>query len=98
MKANKQNYQAILVLNPKTEDKEKEKILTKVATWLETNKAEIAKKDHVGSKELVYDIAGNRKGDFWVLEIEGEVPLKLTELNLYLNREANVIRYLILKK
>lgn len=97
MKENKHNYQIILVLNSKTEDKEKEKVLAKVETWLESMKAKVAKKDHQGNKELVYEIAKSKKGDFWILNVEGEQPLKLGELNLFLNREINVIRYLILK-
>ena len=71
--------------------------MAKVESWLTTNKAKIAKKEHTGNKELVYEIAKGRKGDFWVLDVVAELPLKLNELNLFLNREVNVIRYLILK-
>lgn len=97
MKEKKHNYQMILVLNPKTEDKDTEKVLAKVESWLGGIKAKVTKKDHLGNKELVYEIANSRKGDFWVLEVEGEVPVKLNELNLFLNREVSVIRYLIVK-
>jgi ribosomal protein S6 len=97
MKDNQHNYQFILVLSPKTEDKEREKTLTKIESWLQSNKADIAKKEHTGSKDLVYAIKGLRKGDFWMLDIKCLVPLNLKELNLLLNREVNVIRYLILK-
>jgi ribosomal protein S6 len=89
-------YQMVTVLNPKTEDKDK--ALNKVSSWLENNKAEVTNKDHMGSKELVYKIKGQTKGDFWVFDIESAQPLKLKELNLLLNRETNIIRYLILKK
>lgn len=97
MKENLNKYQMILVLNPKAEDKDTDKVLAKIESWLGTNKAKIAKKDHTGNKELVYEIAKSRKGDFWILDIEAEAPVKLTELNLFLNREINVMRYLILK-
>jgi ribosomal protein S6 len=97
MKENLHKYQMILVLNPKAEEKSSDKVLAKVESWLGTNKAKIAKKDHSGSKELVYEIAKSRKGDFWILNVEAEMPLKLNELNLFLNRETNVMRYLILK-
>lgn len=98
MKDNNHKYQIVLVLAPKVEEKDREKILSKVESWLEANSAKVAQKDHTGMKELVYEIAGGRKGDFWILEVEAVKPLKLTELNLFLNREINVIRYLILKK
>lgn len=96
MKEKKHNYQLVLVLNPKLEDKET--VFKKVSTWLDGRKVEVAKKDHMGIKELVYEIKGNSKGDFWILDLESLTTLKLNELNVLLNRENNIIRYLILKK
>ena len=95
MKGNKYQYQIILVLSPKTEDKEK--VLSKAYSWLESNKAEISNKDHMGLKDLAYEIKDNNKGDFWVLNVNSKEPLKIKEFNLLLDREVNVIRYLILK-
>ena len=94
MKGNKNQYQLILVLNPKVEDKES--ILKKITTWLETKKIEL-KQVHLGLKELAYEIEKNTKGDFWSLDLDSETPIKLKEFNLLLNREPNIIRYLILK-
>lgn len=96
MKGNKYQYQIILVLNPKTE--EKEKVLDKAYSWLESNKAEILNKDHFGLKDLAYEINNNKKGDFWILDVSSENPLKVKSFNLLLDRETNIIRYLILKK
>ncbi len=95
MKENKYQYQIILVLNPKTEDKEK--VLAKAYSWLESNNVEISNKDHMGLKDLAYEIKDNNKGDFWVLDVNSKEPLKIKEFNLLLDREINVIRYLILK-
>ena len=95
MKGNKYQYQIILVLSPKTEDKEK--VLSKAYSWLESNSVEISNKDHMGLKDLAYEIKDNNKGDFWVLNVNSKEPLKIKEFNLLLDREINVIRYLILK-
>lgn len=95
MKGNKYLYQLILVLNPKIEDKDS--ILKKITTWLETKKAGV-NQVHMGMKELAYEIEKNTKGDFWSLDLNSETPIKLKEFNLLLNREPNIIRYLILKK
>jgi ribosomal protein S6 len=97
MKDNKNKYQMVLVFGQKVEDKDREKVLIKIGSWLKDKKAVVEKTDHTGMKELVYEIKGQRKGDFWMLDVVGEVPIKLTELNLYLNRETSIIRYLILK-
>jgi len=96
MKEKKYKYQLVLVLNPKTE--EKEVVFKKVSAWLEDHKVEIEKKDHMGLKELVYEIKDNNKGDFWILDLISSSSIQLNELNVLLNRENNIIRYLILKK
>jgi ribosomal protein S6 len=95
MKANKYHYQLVVVLAPKTENKEK--VLAKVTDWLNKNKIELTS-DHMGQKDLAYEINKESKGDFWVYELLSESPIKLKEFNLLLNRESNIIRYLILKK
>jgi len=95
MKGKKYQYQLIVVLNPKTE--EKEKVLKKATDWLENNKIEVSQ-DHMGLKDLAYEIGKESKGDFWVMDLTSESPLKMKDLNLLLNRESNIIRYLILKK
>jgi ribosomal protein S6 len=95
MKGNKSSYQLIVVLGPKTENKEK--VLAKVTDWFSKNKIE-SSSNHMGLKDLVYEINKETKGDFWVYELTSELPIKLKEFNLLLNRESNIIRYLILKK
>ena len=96
MKGKKYKYQLVVVLNPKVE--EKEKVFSKISAWLEGHKVELEKKDHFGLKDLIYEIEDNKKGDFWIMDLISEGALKLNELNVLLNRENNIIRYLILKK
>ena len=95
MKGSKNQYQLILVLNPKTDDKEN--IIKKITTWLETKKVELTQV-HLGLKELAYEILKNTKGDFWSIDLTSKSAIKLKDFNLMLNRESNIIRYLILKK
>ena len=95
MKVNKYRYQLVIILNPKTENKDK--TWEKVNGWLTKNKIE-STQEHLGLKELVYEIGKNSKGDFWTMDLTSESPIKQKDLNLLLNREPNIIRYLILKK
>lgn len=96
MKDKKDNkYRLVLVLDPKLSDKDK--ILKKVVDWLEKKEIEVAK-EHLGIKDLVYEISKNNKGDFWSLDLSSGLSLILKEFNILLNRETGVIRYLILKK
>ena len=97
MKPGKFKYQIVAVLSPKIEDKEKETVLTKIEKMLAEFKVTVTK-SHLGMKDLVYPIRKFDKGDFWDLSAESDTPLKLREINLFLNRENNIIRYLVLKK
>lgn len=96
MKGKKYQYQLVLILDPKTE--KKEKVLEKVKSWLIDHKVEKPVETHVGLKELVYEIKKLTKGDFWTYDLDTDIPLGIKELNILLNREINIIRYLILKK
>ena len=98
MKDTKHNYELVVVFNPKTDEKDKEKNLKKITEWMTGNLAEVTKNEHLGIKDLVYKISDLDKGDFYVLQLSAEKPLKLKEFNLFLNREPSIIRYLIIKK
>lgn len=89
-------YEVTVVFAPKTEEKTIETVFSKLESmWIA---ATMDKKDHLGLKELSYAMKGNKKGDFWVLMVSADKTLKLNEVNLYLNREPSVIRYLVIKK
>jgi ribosomal protein S6 len=90
-----QKYQMIIVLDPKAD--KKEELLGKVESQLSGLGGKVAKKDSMGAKDLAYLVKGLSKGEFWNLEVEADKPLKLSGFNVFLNREANIIRYLILK-
>lgn len=97
MKDNKINYEIVVVFAPKTEEKTAEATFAKVEKWLGANETKISKKDHMGQKTLEYPINSFEKGDFWVLSTEGEKRVNVADLNVMLNREVGVIRYLVLK-
>lgn len=97
MKDNKERYQIVVVLEPKLEEKVVKAVFVKVSAWLEENGAEIIKKESLGLKELVYPIKDFKKADFWEIEASFEKSAKFREFNLLLDREAKIIRYLILK-
>lgn len=92
------SYDVVVVFNPKTEEKQKEECFKQVETWMESNSAKVAKKDHLGQMDMVYPIKGTNRGDYWSLGVEASKTLKLRDLNIYFNREASIIRYLVLKK
>ena len=97
MKDNKQNYSVVVVLNATLTEKDRDAVLANLNDKLEGIKAKVNSSDHLGNKDLVYQIKKQSRGDFWELSVESEKPLQLNEVNLFLNREVNILRYLILK-
>jgi len=98
MKDTKINYQLVVVFGPKTDEKDKEKVNGKIESVLVENKAEVVKKDQIGLKNLSYKIKNFDKGDFWIWNLVAEKPVNVKEVNLFLNRESSIIRYLVLKE
>jgi ribosomal protein S6 len=92
------NYQVIVEFSPKAEEKNKQSVLEKVNQWFESKTAKVIDTVHTGTKQLAYEIQKFEKADFWELTVESAKPIKLTEVNVMLNREPQVIRYLVLKK
>jgi ribosomal protein S6 len=98
MEDKKINYQMVLVLKPKLEEKDKDSVFKKIESKLSALKADVISRDHMGQKEMIYKIDGFDRGDYWVWELEALQPLIIKDFNIFLNRETNIIRYLILKK
>ncbi len=90
-------YEVVVVLNPKAESKEKEKTLKLIEEEITKLGYELEKREDLGTKTLAYPIAGQEKGVFWVFYVGGKAAVKSKEFTLFLNREKNIIRHLILK-
>jgi ribosomal protein S6 len=97
MKGKKHSYEVVVEFSTKADDKTKQPVFDKITKWFEDAHASVTKKDHLGVKPLVYKIKDFDKADFWQLDVEADKPVKLAELNVFLNRELQVIRYLVLK-
>jgi len=93
----KQNYQLVIVLNGRTEEKDRETVFKKIKEKLDGMGAEF-KDNHLGIKDFVYQIDKNDKGDFWSFDVKSDKTIKMNDFNVFLNREPKVIRYLMLKK
>ena len=86
-----------MVLNPVIKEKERVILLDKIKARIEKEGVKVKKMENQGLKNLVYKIKGCDSGDFWVFDVRDRDGLKLDELNIFLNRESEVIRYLVLK-
>lgn len=98
MSAKKFQYQTIVVLNSRLEEKQRDRTLEKIEGWAKEAGAEEIKRTHFGIKDLVYKVKKEERGDFWIVDLTAAKPMNFKEYNLYLNREADIIRYLVLKQ
>jgi len=97
MKSTKNKYQVVIVLSPVMKEKNRVILLDKVKVRVEKEGVKVKKMESQGLKSLAYEINDYDKGDFWVFDVRGRDGLKLDELNIFLNRETGIIRYLVLK-
>jgi len=96
MKGN--TYQIIVVLDPKLESKAQDAVLKSVTGWISEAGGTTKKPKELGKKTLDYEVAKNTTGEFYEFTVESEKGLQTKDMNLYLNREVSIIRYLVLKK
>ncbi len=97
MKDSNYKYEVIVVLNPKAESKDKEKTVKLIEDHLTEMEFSVDNRENLGNKTLAYKVKGSDKGDFWVFTVGGSKPMKSAEFKLFLNRDIQVVRYLILK-
>lgn len=97
MKSSKSAYQLVVVLANKASDSDKKMSLEKLTSLVEGQGAKVAASEHLGVKDLAYEIKGQVKGDFYNLKIESEKPVGFREIGLFMNRDISIIRYLALK-
>lgn len=94
---NKYKYELVVVFDPKAETKAKEKCLKEIEENIQEAKFNVDSRENFGIKDLAYKIKKLDKGDFWVFEISGKEAIKIKNLVLFLNRDKQIIRYLMLK-
>jgi small subunit ribosomal protein S6 len=97
MKSSKNKYQVVVVLNPKLEEKERVLLVDKVVAEIEKGGVKVKSKEELGLKDLAYEIKKQETGMFMVFDIVSKEGLNINKLNLFLNRQVEIIRFIILK-
>lgn len=64
------NYKLVLILKSDLKKEAKEKLLSDVKSW--GGKLDKEKVTELGEKKFAYPIKGNLKGDYVLMELEGE--------------------------
>lgn len=87
-------YDLVLIVKSSLADKDREKIIANVKTWLKDVK--ILKEESWGQKPLAYKIKKELSGFYHKIELEAEkIP---ADLETKLNNHEDIIRHLLLRK
>ena len=98
MKQSSNQYQLVVMYPTSLADVDQKKNLKEIEKQLITKVKKIEFKDW-GEKELQYTIKANNKARFWLggFSVDNGVEINWSGLKTFLNRDKNIIRYLILK-
>jgi len=91
-------YELVLVLPPNLPAKEQEVLLKRLKEELKKSGAKVVKEEKWGKKALAYQIEGYQAGVYFCWQVSFSTSPSLKEINLYLKREKNILRYLWVKK
>lgn len=87
------NYKLVLVLKSDLKKEAKEKLLKDVKSW--GGKIEKDKVTELGEKKFAYPIKGNLKGDYVLMEFEGERVSD--ELESKTRIQDDILRHLLVR-
>jgi small subunit ribosomal protein S6 len=87
------DYETLLVLHPDLGESGSKEMVQRVRSILEGEKAEIAKVDEWGTRELAYLIRKQRRGIYVLYEYKAD-PKAVTELERQLKLNDQVLRFL----
>jgi len=91
-------YQLIVEYPSGLDSKKQKEDLDKLEKEIEKKGMEVSFSDW-GEKELFYKIKDNEKARFWIGEVEADETIEepWRNIRVFLNRDKDIIRYLILK-
>ena len=92
------HYEFVFLTKPGLNQDKLKDLFSSLEKQIEKVGGKAKKKNHWGTKSLVYPIKKQHKADFYIWQLDFNQELKLKSLNTFLNRQANIIRYLLLSK
>lgn len=86
------NYESVCIFKEKTEIEVYEKFSARIHEILDN----ITKLDYIGIKNLAYEIKGNKKGYYVLLEFTA-TEKQVTELEKYYRLNDNIIKFITIR-
>ena len=86
-------YEIMFIVRPTLGEDEVKKVIKDFGKTLTTNGAKITNENDMGQRELAYEIKGETKGYYVLLNVTA-VPEAIKEFERVANIKENIIRYI----
>ena len=91
-------YEFVFLTRPDLKGKKQKEIFSALEQEIKKAGGKINKREKWGEKNLVYPINKETRASFWVWQLSFEKVVKFSSFYTFINREDEVIRYLLLRE
>ena len=90
-------YEIMFIARPTLSEEEKKNVIAKFSKILTDNKATITSEKDMGQRELAYEIKDFRSGFYYVITVEADDDVAISEFDRQARNSSDIIRHLITK-
>ena len=90
-------YEIMFIARPTLSVDEKKNVITKFSKILTDNKATITGEKDMGQRELAYEIKDFKSGFYYVITVEANDDVAISEFDRQARNSSDIIRHLITK-
>ena len=90
-------YEIMFIARPTLSVDEKKNVITKFSKILTDNKATITGEKDMGQRELAYEIKDFKSGFYYVITLEANDDVAISEFDRQARNSSDIIRHLITK-
>ena len=91
-------YDFVFLTRPGLKKKELDQLFSALKEEIRKVGGKVDKQEDWGKKELAYPIAKENEASFWIWWLSFKDKVNFSPVNLFLNREDKIIRYLFLRE
>jgi len=92
------DYELVFIVSPNLEEEKKKPLLLDLEKEMKERGGEVIGKKGWGKKQLAYHIKRQTEGDYFFWQLRFKKTPQFDKINLFLEREEAVLRYLWIKK
>ena len=90
-------YEIMFIARPTLSEEEKKNVIAKFSKILTDNKATITGEKDMGQRELAYEIKDFKSGFYYVITVEANDDVAISEFDRQARNSSDIIRHLITK-